>query len=184
METTSLVPEDRRDEGYRSSQTESAFLKRAVDRGRASSCPNRKGFYLVSSSTGHAFEMNCKSWSCPYCSRRRRAVAVELIEGGMQRARFRGEWVRFLTLTAPPEGHEHERPLLGLEPAPHDAPISCGASPRVPASPGPPPSHSDVQSSSRIHGRAAGSLGRWIHKAGPLVRPGLQEALVTWEFLS
>lgn len=104
MSVTSLVPEDRRDEGYRSSQTESAFLKRAVDRGRASSCPNCKGFYLVSSSTGRAFEMNCKSWSCPTCSRGRRAVAVELIEGGMFRARFRGEWVRFLTLTAPPEG--------------------------------------------------------------------------------
>lgn len=104
METTSLVPESPRDEGYRSSQTEDSFLDRAVSRARTSSCPNCQGFYLVSRGTGRAFEMSCKAWSCPVCSRRRRAVAVEVIAGGLARARSRRERVRFLTLTAPSDG--------------------------------------------------------------------------------
>jgi hypothetical protein len=105
METTSLVPEDRRDEGHRSSQTsEDSFLSSSVGRAHGSSCPNCKGYYVVSASTGLAFEMSCKSWSCPICSRKRRAVGVELIAGGVERARRRGKRIRFVTLTAPPSG--------------------------------------------------------------------------------
>jgi len=105
MAVTSLVPEDRRDEGHRSSQTsEASFLSKSVARARGSSCPNCKGFYVVSAETGRAFEMSCKGWTCPICSRKRRAVGVELIAGGVERARSRGERIRFVTLTAPPSG--------------------------------------------------------------------------------
>lgn len=48
--------------------------------------------------------MSCKGWSCPICSRKRRAVGIELIAGGVSRARRRGERIRFVTLTAPPQG--------------------------------------------------------------------------------
>jgi hypothetical protein len=75
-----------------------------VARARGSSCPNCKGFYVVSATTGKAFEMSCKGWSCPICSRKRRAVGIELIAGGVSRARRRGERIRFVTLTAPPQG--------------------------------------------------------------------------------
>lgn len=48
--------------------------------------------------------MSCKSWQCAVCSVQRKAVAAELIQGGIRRARARGERVRFMTLTSPPEG--------------------------------------------------------------------------------
>jgi len=106
MSVTSLESESRRDEGIRSSQTrgEDSFLHNSLLKARKSSCPNCQGFYMVSQASGRAFEMSCKAWSCPICSRRRRVVAVELIGGGIRLARIRNEMVRMLTLTAPAEG--------------------------------------------------------------------------------
>lgn len=101
----SLVAESRRDESPRSSQTgEHSFLANAVRRARPSSCPNCRGFDLVSLHSGSAVEMRCKSWSCSVCSQHRRAVAIELFSEGINRASRRGERIRFLTLTSPPEG--------------------------------------------------------------------------------
>ena len=106
MSVTSLVPESRRDEGYRSSQTrgEGSFLQQSCVTGAWFELPELPGVLPREQELGRAFEMSCKAWSCPVCSRRRRAVGVELIGGGVRRARTRGERVRFITLTAPPEG--------------------------------------------------------------------------------
>lgn len=105
--STSLEADERSEEGYRSSQNadnEDSFLNRALSRAKGSSCPKCQGFFIVSAGTGNAFEMSCKSWQCSHCSIQRRAVAVELISGGVLRARRNKERVRFMTLTSPPEG--------------------------------------------------------------------------------
>ena len=105
--STSLEADERSEEGYRSSQNadnEDSFLNRALSRAKGSSCPKCQGFFVVSAATGNAFEMSCKSWQCSHCSIQRRAVAVELISGGVLRARHKKDRVRFMTLTSPPAG--------------------------------------------------------------------------------
>lgn len=75
------------------------WLRRSVERARRSSCPRARGHLLVSRATGRAFEVSCGSWSCPHCARQKKAAARYLIAAGYERARARGESVRFITLT-------------------------------------------------------------------------------------
>ncbi len=87
---------NRRPAGY-----EQSFLANSLMRAKETRCPNARGFYAVSASTGAALAIPCKAWGCPHCVRVRRATVAYMIEAGVCRAQARGEKVRFLTVTSP-----------------------------------------------------------------------------------
>jgi hypothetical protein len=69
----------------------------------APSCTDSKRI-VVSLSTGRAFALACRSWSCDHCSAKKWLAARVLFERGILAAFARGERVRFLTLT---DGSKH-----------------------------------------------------------------------------
>jgi hypothetical protein len=77
----------------------SGWLRSKVERARPSRCQRAKGRFLVSASTGRAFELSCGAWECSHCGRKKREAARYLVAAGYERARARGESVRFMTLT-------------------------------------------------------------------------------------
>ncbi len=69
-------------------------------------CRNNTGLFNISVNQGVAFSLTCGRWDCPApsCGGLKKLAARELFTGGVEAAWERGEIVRFLTLTAPPDG--------------------------------------------------------------------------------
>ena len=83
--------------------TDLSWLPNAVYRARPSRCPNAYAFFVVSLSSRRALLLPCGKWVCRHCGSRKKAAARLMIEEGIRGARSRGERVRFITLTSPPE---------------------------------------------------------------------------------
>lgn len=77
-----------------------AGAERAVRRAKVTPCPNAVlPLFAWSLGTDRAYEVACGSWSCSYCSRKKRAAVRIIIANGCEAAFRRGERVRFMTLT-------------------------------------------------------------------------------------
>jgi hypothetical protein len=75
-------------------------VHRAVRHAKQTPCPNAV-MPLVAWNLGNdrSYEVACGSWSCSYCSRKKRAAVALVVADGCERAFARGERVRFVTLT-------------------------------------------------------------------------------------
>lgn len=59
----------------------------------------RSRYVLASLSTGAAFNVSCRSWTCEHCRVAKGRAARELVRRGMRAAIERGDELRFLTVT-------------------------------------------------------------------------------------
>lgn len=92
----------------KSNRPEESAVRNAVRKAPVIRChrENRSGSapsFAFSETSGRAYGIACKSWSCPACSRLRRQVVAFMVERGIERRLRLGEKVRFLTLTEDPE---------------------------------------------------------------------------------
>jgi hypothetical protein len=83
---------------------ETPEIREAIDASPPSRCPTTKSLYVFCQTTGRAFPLSCKRWTCPACSDRNRQLALWVIEEGMCLAFEDGLKVRYVVLTAPAEG--------------------------------------------------------------------------------
>lgn len=74
--------------------------ERAVHRAKATPCPNAVlPLFAWSLGSDRSYEIACGSWSCSYCSRKKRAAVRLVVAEGCEAAMARGERVRLMTLT-------------------------------------------------------------------------------------
>jgi hypothetical protein len=83
---------------------ETPEIREAIDAAPPPPCPSAKGLYVFCQTTGRAFPVSCKRWTCPACSERNRLLAFWVIEEGMCLAFEGGLKVRWIVLTSPAEG--------------------------------------------------------------------------------
>lgn len=87
---------------------ETQEIREAIDAATPSRCPATKHLYILCQTTGRAFPVSCKRWTCPTCSERNRQLAFWVIEAGLCFAFEEGLKVRYIVLTSPAEGLDPE----------------------------------------------------------------------------
>ncbi len=83
---------------------ETPEISEAIHAAPPSRCSTAKGLYIFCQTTGRAFPLSCKRWTCPTCSERNRRLAFWVIEEGMCLAFEGGLKVRWIVLTSPAKG--------------------------------------------------------------------------------
>lgn len=92
------VVDDARDTEPRPLVGSPEWAERILARTPKSRCPASRAV-LVNRRSGHSFGVQCKSWSCSYCQKRKWVAVAALLYNGVEQAWANGERVRLVTLT-------------------------------------------------------------------------------------